>query len=91
MLGVTPTGQPLAWTALQPGAPVLAVDGSEVGRVAEVVADEARDIFSGLVLRAGLLGEDRFVPAETVEEITDQGVRLSLSPSEVEKLGPPSA
>lgn len=80
--------RPIAWVALDEGAAVFASDGSEVGRVGTVVADEQKDIFSGITLRTGLLAAERFVPADAVEEITEGGVRLSLSAAETDALEP---
>ncbi len=70
--------RPIAWLALQEGTPVLASDGSEVGRVTAVVADEQKDIFSGIVLRSGIFEADRLVPADLVGSITDEAVRLRI-------------
>ena len=81
-----PAGRPIAWSALEKGATVFGSDGNELGKVTEVVADEQKDIFSGIVFRSGLLDSERFVPADRVETITDEGVRLSLLESDVESL-----
>jgi len=80
---------PISWTALAGGTAVLSSDGHELGKVADVVADEQKDIFSGIVLNPGWFKESRFVPAELIGEITSQAVRLTVSAGEApERLSP---
>ena len=81
----------ISWLALQKGTRVVASDGSEVGRVSDVVADREKDIFSGIAFRDGLLGTERFAPADAVGEITDDAVHLSLSPDEAGSLEEPAS
>jgi uncharacterized protein YrrD len=70
---------PIAWSVLPKGTPVYASDGAELGKVAEIIADEQKDIFSGISLNPGLFKEERFVPADLIEEMTHEAVRLSVS------------
>lgn len=70
------------------GTRVVASDGEEIGKVGTVVADEEKDIFSGLSVTAGLFDKERFVPADLVSEMTEDEVRVSLSSSEAEALEP---
>ena len=44
-------GAPIAYTVLAEGTPVHASDGSEVGTVKRVLADEGTDIFDGIIAR----------------------------------------
>lgn len=81
--------KPSSWLALEKGAVVHASDGTEVGKVGDVVGDEQKDIFSGIMLDTGLLHEDRFVPAPAIEEITDDGVKLNIDPEQLGKPKPP--
>ena len=67
---------------------MLAAGGEEIGKVGEVIADEQKDIFSGVTLDTGLLSEPRFVPAEMIEEMTDDVVRLVISAERAEELTP---
>ncbi|MDQ4144683.1 MAG: PRC-barrel domain-containing protein [Actinomycetota bacterium] len=76
----------IAWTALEKGASVVANDGSEVGKVSTVVADEAKDIFSGIAFRHGFFDSEHFVQADLIETITSGEVRVRLSPDEAGKL-----
>jgi hypothetical protein len=80
-------GDPVSWLMIRPGWKVVASDGSEVGEVDEVAGDDTEDIFDGLAIATSALGKPRYVPAEQVGQITDGVVHLSLSASEVERLG----
>lgn len=80
---------PISWTTLTAGTAVHSSDGQELGKVVDVVADEQKDIFSGIVLKPGWLKESRFVPAELIGEITSRAVRLTVSAGEArERLAP---
>ncbi len=79
---------PIAWLALDQGTPVVARDGEEVGRVVTVVADEQKDIFSGVTFRPGLLDGERFVPASAIERLTESAVHLSITSAEAAELDP---
>lgn len=69
----------IAWTALEAGTPIAGSDGERIGTVARVVGDQARDIFSGLTFKDGLLGPERLVPADLVADISEQRVALTIS------------
>ena len=82
----------IAWRALEPGTRVYSSDGAQLGKVTHIVADDLKDIFSGIAFTRGLLGEEVFAPAPIVETITTEGVHLSLTNEEAEaKLAPFSA
>jgi hypothetical protein len=72
------SGEPVAWLVIEPGWSVVAADGSEIGKVDEIVGDSGKDIFNGLSVSAGLLGRPKYVPAERVAEIVEGEVRLDL-------------
>lgn len=80
----------IAWLALEKGAPVFASDGRQVGKVVEVLADEQRDIFSGISFRSNLLDEEKFVTADAVGQITTAGVTLAVPFEDAEDLPPPA-
>ena len=82
------TEQQISWMALEEGTPVHSDDGEELGKVTTVVADRAKDIFSGIAFKHGLLGSDHFVPAANVREITEGSVLLSLSAAAAKDLSP---
>jgi hypothetical protein len=66
-------GDPVSWFMIEPGWPVEDANGERVGRVAAVLGDEEKDIFSGLALR----GRDEPIPAERIAEIREGLIRLS--------------
>ena len=80
--------RPIAWRVLKKGAPIFASSGDEVGRVSEVVADDQKDIFSGLAFKQGLLSSQRFLPADLIESLTEEGVYLTISESQADQLDP---
>jgi len=77
---------PISWITLEQGTVVRSSDGEEVGSVHEVIADRQKDIFSGLTIDSGLLSSKRFAPADVIEDISTDGVRLTISASEAEDL-----
>jgi hypothetical protein len=79
--------EPASWLTIERGWTVVAADGSEVGKVEEIVGDSTADIFDGLTVKTGTFAAARYVPAEQVSEITPGRVELTLSPAEVERLG----
>jgi ribosomal 30S subunit maturation factor RimM len=72
---------------IEPGWKVVAADGTEVGRVEEVMGDSGQDIFNGLSIATGILARPRYLPAEEVAEIVEGEVRLKLTADEIERLG----
>lgn len=80
------TPDPVSWLVIEPGWTVVARDGTDVGRVEEVMGDMGDDIFNGLAVTSGVLGRPKYVPAERVAEIVEGEVRLDLAPEAVEQL-----
>ena len=68
---------PVSWLVIEPGWEVVGADGASVGKVHEVLGDPEADIFDGLQVSAGVLGETRYVPAEEVGVITEGRVQLT--------------
>ena len=84
----------VSWLVIEPGWRVVVADGTEVGHVDELIGDTGKDIFNGLAVTTGLLAKPRYVPAESVAEITEGTVQLSMSAEEVGRLAeyePPPA
>ena len=81
---MTDAETPIAWPALERGTPVYTSDGEELGKVADVIADEAKDIFSGITVNPGWFKDERFVPADLVDALTSQSVRLTVSAAEAD-------
>ena len=69
---------------LEKGTRVVGTDDEEIGTVTEVIADRQKDIFSGIAVKSGLFSNQRFVPAEHVQEITNEVVRVGLPAAEAE-------
>ncbi|HET6868718.1 MAG TPA: hypothetical protein VFH80_22595 [Solirubrobacteraceae bacterium] len=80
-------GLPIAYEVLEPGVPVYASGGEQVGTVAHVVAAPEEDIFHGIVLD-GEQGQ-RFVPADQVASLHERGVDLSIDRAAAATLPPP--
>lgn len=76
----------IAWTALERGTAVVASDGSEVGKVTTVVADQNKDIFSGIAFRHGFFDSEHFVAADLIDTITPEEVRIALTTDEAGEL-----
>ena len=69
-------GLPIAYEVLEPGVPVYASGGEQVGTVAHVVAAPEEDIFHGIVLNTA--GGARFLPADDVASLHERGVDLRI-------------
>lgn len=87
---------PVSWLVVEPGWAVVGSDGTEVGKVDEIIGDSGEDIFNGLSVSSGVLGRPKYVPAERVTEIVEGEVRLDLPAGAIEHLDdheqqPPSA
>jgi hypothetical protein len=87
---------PVSWLVIEPGWSVVAADGTEIGKVEELVGDTGKDIFNGLSVSTGFLGRPKYVPAERVSRITDGRVELDLPANAIGDLDdhgqqPPSA
>jgi sporulation protein YlmC with PRC-barrel domain len=84
---VVDEGLPIAYEVLEKGVLVYASDGEQVGTVDHVVAAPEVDIFHGLVIKTGI--GPRFVAADQVESLHEQGVDLRIDASEVKSLPHP--
>jgi hypothetical protein len=69
-------GLPVAYKVLEEGVPVYASGGELLGSVDHVVAAPEEDIFHGIVFR-GEQGQ-RFVPADQVAGLHENGVDLRI-------------
>jgi hypothetical protein len=84
-------GPPISYEVLEKGTKVLSSDGVEVGSVVHVLADEAEDVFDGIIIdeREGP-GGHRFADADAIAEIHANAVLLKLSSAECAQLPKPS-
>lgn len=79
-------GDPTSWLLVERGWDVVGPGGEHLGHVEEVAGDESKDIFSGLVVRAGVFKGTRFVPADRVSTIVEGEVRVDADASAFERL-----
>ena len=79
-------GPQVAWKAIEEGAEVFSAEAESVGRVSRVVGDADADVFTGLAIRLGPLGSERFVPSERVSGIWPDRVEVDLPRDAVEQL-----
>ena len=77
---------PTSWLMVEPGYPVAAPDGEEIGKVDQVLGDDTADIFDGLAIATGLTGKPKYVPSELVASIDTDAVRLTIGQDELESL-----
>ena len=71
------TGDPVAWLLVEPGWTVYDAQGEKYGKIKEVLADDQADIFHGVLVDRGLLGDDEEVLAERIGEIHEGHLHLS--------------
>ena len=73
---MTEHGDPIAYTALQPGTPIVSSDDVELGTVERVIENKKEHIFDGIVMRTdgGLL----WVDAPEVARIAERRVTLNI-------------
>ena len=84
-------GQPRSYLTLEVGTDVYASDGTLVGKVEHVLADEKDDIFDGIVIDVKLgPGGLHFADAPLVGDIGSEGCALKVSAAEVEQLPKPT-
>ena len=82
-------GDPIAYTVLAEGTPVVTSDGEQLGSVKRVLADEGADIFDGIVVDTA--NGDRFVDAPEVAELYERLVVLTLTAEQAQRLPEPTA
>jgi hypothetical protein len=85
---------PTSWLMVEPGYPVAAPDGEEIGKVDEVLGDDTTGIFDGLTIATGVVAKPKYVPSELVASIDTDAVRLTIGKDDVaglEEYTPPEA
>ena len=70
--------QVVSWRAIVAHSPVIASDGSEVGKVVDVAALPEEDIFHGVVFQHSSHGRTYMAPAADIARITTRAVHLSV-------------
>ena len=81
-------GHGVHYTAVTRGTPVLASDGSEIGKVDEVLDNYREHIFDGIVIEIPG-GDLRFVDAPEVARTAERAVILTITATEAADLPPP--
>jgi sporulation protein YlmC with PRC-barrel domain len=81
-------GAAIHYMAVERGTPVYASDGTEVGKVDQVVDNFREHILDGIVLLTQT-GEKRFVDAPEVGRTAERGVTLAITAEQVAQLPPP--
>jgi hypothetical protein len=71
------TGDPVAWLLIEPGWTAYAASGEKYGKVKEVLGDLQSDIFHGVLVDRGLLGDDEEVVADQITDIHDGHLHLA--------------
>jgi len=71
-------GDPVSWLLIERGWAVVGPDGSEIGKVVDVIGDSGKDIFDGLSVSSGLLGKPRYLAAERVGSIEEGRVHVDV-------------
>jgi hypothetical protein len=78
---------PISWRAIVYDTPVLASDGTRIGRVREVLGSDAEDIFHGVrVAVDGKVADDVVVGADQVTSITQAAIATALAPGDAASL-----
>jgi hypothetical protein len=78
---------PIAYTALAKGTPVLSASGAEFGKVEHVLSDDSLDLFDGLAIKDA--DGYRFVDATQVGSITAAAVHTTVTDEQVHSLPKP--
>ncbi len=88
MIGVFEDENAVAWTAMPYRAPVIAADGSEIGKAESLLGDESEDIFHGIVIDRQADRKRVEIAAARIKKITEHHVVTDLSSSAVAQLQP---
>jgi uncharacterized protein YrrD len=78
---------PIAYTVLKKGTPVLSASGAQFGTVEHVLADDSLDLFDGLAIKDA--DGYRFVDAAQVTSITEAAVHTTVTDEQVHALPKP--
>jgi hypothetical protein len=76
----------VAWKAIEEDADVFSTDGEAAAKVSRVVGDADADVFTGLAVKLGPLGTEKFIPSERVTGIWPDRVHVDLATDVIEGL-----
>jgi hypothetical protein len=82
---------PISWLMIERGWEVFASDGSEIGRVDQVIGDSVAGIFNGLAIHSGVFSKPRYLPAERIVGIYEGRVEADIDAAGAEGLPPHEA
>jgi hypothetical protein len=82
----SPEEPQVSWKVIDSGAEVVSSDGEKTANVSRVVGDPDADVFTGLAVTVGILGGERFIPSEHVQEIRPDRIQVDLSKAAMESL-----
>jgi hypothetical protein len=85
---VSDDAQPIAYSVLGKGVPLLSASGQQFGTVEHVLQVPEEDLFDGIVVATS--GGLRFVDRDQISEITTAYVRCTLTDEQVAQLPAPS-
>jgi hypothetical protein len=78
----------VAWMAMPYRAPVVAADGTVIGKAESLLGDEADDIFHGIVIDRVDDRKRVEIAADRIKKITEKHVVTDLTGSDVAELQP---
>lgn len=85
-------GPPISYLVLKDGTPVYDRGGERIGVVEHVLADEAEDIFHGLVVHTRPLpGRHLFAARDQIAALYEGGVLLSVGAADLPEPAEPAA
>jgi hypothetical protein len=81
-------GHAVHYTAVERGTPVLGSDGTEIGKVEQVLDNYDEHIFDGIVVETAS-GDLRFVDAPEVARTAERAITLTITSAEAADLPAP--
>jgi hypothetical protein len=82
----TPDRPQVAWKAIEDDADVFSSDGEAAAKVSRVVGDADADVFTGLAVKLGPLGTEKFIASERITGIWPDRVDVDLPTDAIESL-----
>jgi hypothetical protein len=68
---------PVAWSYVEDGTPVVGPNGEEIGKVAAMLGTETENIFHGVAVKPEHDGSVRVVPSDAVTGLTSSKVQIA--------------
>lgn len=68
---------PVAWTYVDDGTPIVGPNGEDLGKVAAMLGTETENIFHGIAIAPAGGGPTRVVPADAVTGLTSSRVQIA--------------